>query len=391
VNGLVICPVLPEPATDGSRKRTRRLLEAMQRAGVRPHLVTWDGRADAAEALRARGWRVYAFPERRADLPMRLRQHRERRPAPLHADVAAHLRGLAPPALVQVEHALAAGYPLPAAPVALSLHNVDSDMLATVARERRRLTPAWARAWNRALATRHLERREVPRADTVLAVSEADAAHFARLGGRPLVVPNGVDDELFAVADATVPDRVLFFGQLAYEPNALGLLRFLREGWPRIRERRPGARLRIAGPGADDRLVARLRAEPGVEPLGLVDDLRDELGRAVVVVPIWQGGGTRLKVLEALAAGRPTAGTPLGVSGIGVRDGEHALVAEAPAALAEAVVALLEHPARGAALGAAGRRLAERYRWALTTAPAEALYREWAARTPVQGSVDCRG
>jgi glycosyltransferase involved in cell wall biosynthesis len=383
--GLVISLVLPEPTVDGARKRTRRLLEAMQRAGVRPHLVTADPRPEAAAALRALGWRVDCIPEPVPTLAARARQFRARRPSPYHRALAEHVRTLSaePPAFVQVEHALAAGYPPPgpSLPVALSMHNVDSEMLATVAREQRLLTPAWARAWNRALATRTVERREVTRADVVLSVSDEDAAHFAGLGGRPLVVPNGVDDDLFAVEAAPADgERVLFFGQLGYAPNTLGLLRFIREAWPRVLASRPGARLRVAGPGLDRALDARLRRHPGVEPLGLVDDLRGELGRAVVVVPIWQGGGTRLKVLEALAAGRPLAGTPLGVSGLGLRDGEHALVAERPDALADAVLALLSDHVRAAALGAAGRRLAEHYRWERMTAPAAALYGDWAGR-----------
>jgi glycosyltransferase involved in cell wall biosynthesis len=379
----VICLVLPEPTIDGARKRTRRLLDAMERAGVRPHIVTVDARPEAAEALRALGWRVDCVPDAAPTLAARARQFRARRPGLYNEALAGHVRSLAadPPAFVQVEHALAAGYPTPKVPLALSMQNVDSEMLATVAREQRVLTPGWARAWNRALATRSVERREVPRADVVLAVSDDDAAHFAALGGRPLVVPNGVDDDLFAVREVPgAGERVLFFGQLGYAPNTLGLLRFLREGWPRVLAGRPGAQLRVAGPGLDAALEARLREHAGVEPLGVVEDLRDELARAVVLVPIWQGGGTRLKVLEALAAGRPLAGTPLGVSGLGLRDGEHALVAERPDALADAVVALLSDHARATALGAAGRRLAEQYRWELVTAPAAELYSDWAKR-----------
>jgi polysaccharide biosynthesis protein PslH len=381
----VISLVLPEPTIDGARKRTRRLLEAMERAGVRPHVVTADERFEAAEALRGLGWRVDAIPEATPTFADRVRQLRARRPSSYHAALAEHMRSLAadPPAFVQVEHALAAGYPTPnpSLPVALSMHNVDSAMLATVARRQRPLTPGWARAWNRALATRSVERHEVPRADAVLCVSDEDAANFAALGGRPLIVPNGVDDDLFAVREAPgAGERVLFFGQLGYAPNTLGLLRFVREGWPRVLAGRPGAQLRVAGPGLDAALAARLRRQPGVEPLGLVEDLRDELARSVVVVPIWQGGGTRLKVLEGLAAGRPLAGTPLGVSGLGVRDGEHALVAERPGDLADAVLALLSDRPRAAALGAAGRRLAEGYRWERMTAPAAELYGDWAAR-----------
>lgn len=381
--GLVICLVLPEPTVDGARKRTRRLLDAMGRGGVRPHIVTADERPEAAEALRALGWRVDVIPEAPPTLAARARQLRARRPSSYHSALAEHVRSLGadPPAFVQVEHALAAGYPMPnpSLPVALSMHNVDSEMLVTVARRQRRLTPGWLQAWNRALATRSVERHEVPRANVTLCVSHADAAHFAGLGGRPLVVPNGVDEDLFAVREAPgAGERVLFFGQLGYAPNTLGLLRFLREGWPRVLAGRPGAQLRVAGPGQDAALAARLREHPGVEPLGLVDDLRDELARSVVVVPIWQGGGTRLKVLEALAAARPLAGTPLGVSGLGVRDGEHALVAERPLDLADAVLALLADHPRATALGAAGRGLAEHFRWERMTAPAAQLYSDWA-------------
>ena len=109
----MICLVLPEPTIDGGRKRTRRLLDAMERAGVRPHIVTVDARPDAAEALRALGWRVDCIPDAAPTLAARARQFRARRPGLYNAALAEHVRSLAaePPAFVQVEHALAAGYP----------------------------------------------------------------------------------------------------------------------------------------------------------------------------------------------------------------------------------------------------------------------------------------
>jgi glycosyltransferase involved in cell wall biosynthesis len=96
-----------------------------------------------------------------------------------------------------------------------------------------------------------------------------------------------------------------------------------------------------------------------------------------VVVPLWQGGGTRLKALESLAAARPVVGTPLGVEGIAFEQGVHGLVGDAPAELARGCVELLGDPERSRALSTAGRRLAEGYRWERVTAPAEELYRGW--------------
>jgi glycosyltransferase involved in cell wall biosynthesis len=115
--------------------------------------------------------------------------------------------------------------------------------------------------------------------------------------------------------------------------------------------------------------------------LGLVADLPGALAAArVVVVPIWEGGGTRLKVLEALAAGRAVVATSLGASGVGFRDGRHGLLGEHPAELAAALVTLLADPPRAARMGAEGRVLAESYRWPEALAGASALYSQVVAR-----------
>jgi glycosyltransferase involved in cell wall biosynthesis len=94
----------------------------------------------------------------------------------------------------------------------------------------------------------------------------------------------------------------------------------------------------------------------------------------VVIVPIWAGGGTRLKVLESLAAGRPLAGTSLGVAGIGFESGRHGVVADTAAALGHAVAELLADDGLSLRLATEGRRLAERFRWARVMSPAEQLY-----------------
>jgi glycosyltransferase involved in cell wall biosynthesis len=92
---------------------------------------------------------------------------------------------------------------------------------------------------------------------------------------------------------------------------------------------------------------------------------------------LWVGGGTRLKVLEALAAARPVVGTPLGVEQVGFVDGVHGLLGESPKELAEAVIRLEADDGLAQRAGDAGRKLMEAQRWSRVTESAEALYRQW--------------
>ena len=378
IPAVVVSPILPEPPVTGGQKRTLRLLEAMEHAGLHPRVLTADtGDPEAAEALRRRGWTVETVPEPEPGLLDRLRQHAQRRPSPLLHGLAVRLTELAQDAaLVQYEHTQSAYYRAPAhAATVLSLHNIDSHAVAGSAE---RLTGlAWLREANRAAELRTVERRVIPRVDRVLCVSEQDAAIVRGLGGRAVLAPNGVDDEFFAVDGPGDEDRALFFGHFGYEPNRRGVERFLAAGWPEVRRARPNARLAIAGGGIDERLRARI-AHDGVDVLGLVGDLPAALaGARAVIVPIWEGGGTRLKVLEALAAGRTVVSTPLGASGIGFEDGRHGLLAETPEALAHALAGALGQPSTH---GRDGRILAERYRWKAALSGASAFYSETMAR-----------
>jgi glycosyltransferase involved in cell wall biosynthesis len=380
---VVICPVVPYPPMGGGHKRTLRLLEAIERAGAQVHLVTDDADNPAgAEALRERGWRVSVLPPHRQTPRARAIQHARRLPSPYLGAVAARVRELVAEgcAFVQAEHTQSAYYgaAIAPAPWVLSLHNVDSELARSMARHERPLTPGWASAWNRWHSMRTVERRMLATPDAVLCVSDADRARLAE-ARRVLLVPNGVDDEFFYL-DSQLPDHddVLFFGQLDYSPNEHGIGRFLREGWPAVTEARPGARLRIVGRGMTSSLGALVERTEGAEAVGFAPDLTGELRRArLVVVPLWQGGGTRLKVLESMAAARPVAGTPLGVEGIGFEDGRHGLVGETARELADACVQLLSDRERARALATVGRTLAERFSWERVTEPAERLYRDW--------------
>jgi glycosyltransferase involved in cell wall biosynthesis len=347
LRAIVVSPLLPEPPVTGGQKRTLRLLEAMERSGLTPHILTAD--LGATETLRDRGWVVEVLPEPPPDLVDRARQHLARLPSPYLRGVGARFAELAPhAALVQFEHTQSAYYAVPkGVPSVLSLHNVDSAMAQPFIRRR---------------ALRAVERRAYPRMDRVLCVSEADAASVRARGGHAVLAPNGVDDAFFDVTGEG--EGALFFGAMDYEPNRRGLERFLAEGWPVVQRALPGARLHVAGPGSE-------RIQGG---LGVVEDLPALLATArAVVVPIWEGGGTRLKVLEALAAGRAVVSTPLGAEGIGFEHGRHGLLASTPEELGAALATVLAAPG---SFGAEGRKLARRFRWPDALAAASAFYAE---------------
>jgi glycosyltransferase involved in cell wall biosynthesis len=378
---VVISPVVPYPPLGGGHKRTLRLIEAIERAGGSPLILTPDsGQPGGADALRERGWGVELLTEPPGTLTGRARQHLGRLPSPYVPEIARRVGELASDgcAFVQVEHTQSAYYDRAFAgvPWVLSLHNVDSDLLRSVARGSRPLSRTWLASWNRSLALRSVERRAVPGADAVLCVSEEDRAELAGLGAAPMVVPNGVDDSFFGVPAGQPPgERILFFGQFDYEPNARGIARFLREGWARVASRRPEARLVLAGRGLPAPLRELAARSERVEALGFVDSVEHELAASrLSLAPLWEGGGTRLKVLESLAAARPVVGTALGVAGLGFAHDRHGLVAAGPGEQADAVVALLENAERAERLGAEGRTLAEGFRWSVALRPALGLY-----------------
>lgn len=191
------------------------------------------------------------------------------------------------------------------------------------------------------------------------------------------VVPNAVDVEYFRPRPEDPPAdgrTVLFFGMVDYFPNRDGLGWFLREVWPLVESRHPGARLKIVGPRPTAEVLAA--RGPRVEVTGLVDDLRPHLARAAMtIVPLRIGGGTRLKVVEALAMGKPIVSTSLGAEGIDVTHERNILLADDPAAFANAIGRILDAPDLGRRLGREARALAvDRYSWDAAADDLEAFY-----------------
>jgi glycosyltransferase involved in cell wall biosynthesis len=195
------------------------------------------------------------------------------------------------------------------------------------------------------------------------------------------VVPNGVNVAQFQPAPvAPEADQLLFFGANNYFPNHDALIYFIDEILPLIVQRRPNVKLSIVGPGAQPAVLARQSRH--VEIVGFVDDVMPHLDRAsVVVVPLRIGGGTRLKIVEAMAKSKAIVSTRIGAEGIDVTHGQNALLADSPADFADQVVRALTQPELAQKLGEQARILAEeRYAWTAVVGELVRFYEQLKAR-----------
>jgi len=167
----------------------------------------------------------------------------------------------------------------------------------------------------------------------------------------------GVDTDFFRPIDIpTHKGRIVFVGAMDWDPNEDGAIWFVREVYPRIRQAVPHANVLIVGRSPSARLRAIVANKPGVEITGRVPDVRPHLAEAeVVVVPLRAGGGTRLKIPEAMAMAKAVVSTRVGAEGLPFSDGREISLADAPENFAQAVAGLLTDASRRSALGKTAR------------------------------------
>ncbi len=243
-------------------------------------------------------------------------------------------------------------------------HNVEAQILrrhAEIAPGRLKRWYMW-RQWRKMV---EFEKNCIRQFDAVIAVSERDKAQFEQEYGwkNVHVIDTAVDEEFFQnEGEGEIPGRVVFLGSMDWMPNQDGVRWFVREVWPAVRAAHPEATFHVVGrnPPAE---VRELSAAPRVTVVGSVPDVRPHLaGAAVVVVPLLVGGGTRLKIYEAMAMNRAVVSTTIGAEGLPIIPDEHYLVADDPPKFAAAVVRLLGDPGlRGRVGQAADRFVRERY------------------------------
>jgi sugar transferase (PEP-CTERM/EpsH1 system associated) len=254
-------------------------------------------------------------------------------------------------------------------PSVLFTHNVEAEIW-------RRHAENAANPVSRALMTQQwkrmlrFERDALARFDLVLAVSDADRQTFGRLYPGALrnpihVVQTGVDTKYFMPQPA--PGRrahLVFTGSMDWLPNEDAMLYFVRDILPRIRQIEPDTTLSIIG-RAPTPAVRRLAEQPGIEVTGRVDDVRAHVAAGeVYIVPLRIGGGTRLKIFEAMAMAKAVVSTTVGAEGLPVTNGRDIVIADEPVRFAQAVVHMIRDVEARRRVEAAARQIVvEKYDW----------------------------
>ena len=245
--------------------------------------------------------------------------------------------------LVHLDHLDAAAY-LPVCkdtPVYLDEHNYETKLLKSVLSNSDRLL---LRTYLKQQVGKleKFEAAALHRSDAVGAVSDKDAVLIGRVAspGKVAVIPNGVDLAYFGIDRTPEPWNIVTVGSLDWAPNVEGIMWFLDNVWPQIVAKCPEAEINIVGRNPPKYLLNR--AKNNVAVLASVADVRDYVKKAsVFVVPLFSGGGTRLKVLEAMAMRVPLVSTSVGVEGIQCENRRHFMVADRPEEFANRVLELL--------------------------------------------------
>ncbi len=380
---LVIDEALPRPPDSGKRIRTWELLRRLAEHFEIKLVYSDDGGTPPAEVEAARAADIEPFPVARKPLkkggarfawdlarnlalpvPYMVMAHRTKA---LRAAVREQITSWKPDAVHVEWTPLAANLPPGTrVPVCVAAHNVESDIWARYLENetsfaRRRYISIQLRK------VRSFERKTLAAAHAVTAVSDNDADRIRSWAGQEhvTVVPNGVNASYFAPDPevAVRPHEILFVGSLDWRPNLDAVSWFLDEVLAPLREREPRAVLQVVGRNAPQWLLERVRTLEGVDVHGSVPDVRPFVARAAVcAVPLRIGGGSRLKICEALAMERPVVSTTVGAEGLDLGDG--IVLADGAEAFADALAEAMANPAAAKARAMTGHmRVMEHYEW----------------------------
>lgn len=404
---LWILPYFPWPTTSGGKTRQYHLLRELAARGHRITLLAQSKTLPDAESRAT----LEVFLEKLIVLPRRALKSPLTLAAMLFAPwpLLASVNGLSPRLtntfaqllaesvwdIVQIEHSYAF-QPYEKVlqdrrqPFLLTEHNVESALGAATYNR----LPIWLRPIARFDMWRYRcwERRVFTQAGQLIAVTHEDAKQIGRIADKVVpVVVNGVDCASFAKnrPDAA-SQRLIFVGNYEYAPNIDAVQWLVEEIMPCLWQRHPAARLGIYGYAMPQDWSSRW-TDTRIEWQGFVADLGAmQRSAAIFIAPLNFGGGSKLKVLEALAGGLPLVSTAQGVSGLQLKAGEHYLGGETTDALADAACQLLNDPGQAGLIGEAGRRYAqENHDWQSAVQRLERIYQSALDRKMHTGNTTC--
>lgn len=261
----------------------------------------------------------------------------------------------------------------PGTQVVIDCHNAETELQRRAFRSDIRQPSRWPSAFYSAIQARRLknyERQALYAADGVIAVSEIDRQFLKQtapqLAHEIAIVPNTIDVSAYSRPASFSSDMqfdLIFTGKMDYRPNVDAVLWFADAVWPQIVEQRPQTTWAIVGQRPHPRIEA-LRESKGVTVTGSVPDIQPYIaGSTVFIIPIRMGSGTRLKMIEAMAAGKPIVSTTIGAEGFPVQNGVNIILADSPVNQSEAILNLLQDPERRSNLGSAASVFAAQYDW----------------------------
>lgn len=386
-------PYLPWPTTSGGKLRQYHLLRTLSQRGHRITLLV-QSKEPLTEATRQRLSQVV---EHLIVLPRRPLKHWRTLLAAAFAPypLLVSVNGLSPALerrfsdllneswdVVQIEHSYGLQPYLDLLqqgrrPFLLTEHNLESSLGAATYQH----LPWWVvpyvlyDQWR----YRRWEKRAFQAASCIAAVTADDARRMEKVGQRPVdVVINGVDTRAFAAVRPDVGSRrILFVGNFEYPPNLDAVRWCVEEILPLVWQAVPDARFAVCGYAMPTSWPRRW-TDPRIEWVGYVPELTvEQQASAAFLAALREGGGSKLKVLEAMAAGLPVVSTRQGVSGLQVEPGVSCACDDEAAGLAQALVALLSDPEAARQMGEAGRRyVCAQHDWTVAAGQLEQLYQK---------------
>jgi polysaccharide biosynthesis protein PslH len=361
MRSVVVAKYVPWPPNSGDKRRTLGVVRALRDRGE-VTVCAFEGEDEDAAPLRDEGIEVRSVPHRRSVSTLARGIVRGRSissarfydPA-LHEIVREQTASDVDLLVINHVQLLPYGRGSNAALTVVDMHNIESSLTARYAASQRGPKRAVLTAETRALL--RLERRAC-KADAVSVVSETDRQRLEEIvrdagetPGEVVIVPNawGEPTPLAASAEPIVS----FVALLSWAPNVDAAVWFAREVWPRVVAERADARLVLVG--RNPAPAVRALAGPSVEVTGTVADLEPYYAQSsLAIAPLLAGGGSRLKILEALAHARPVVATTIGAEGLEDLIGRGVQVADDPSEMAASILEILANPELGASMGAAG-------------------------------------
>lgn len=373
---LFIVPWFLFPANTGGRIRTRDILRGMKGGRYEITLVSPEPEEGAERSAEVEsvcdrfvGWQtrrrgtMFAFTRFRhlvSKLPVSVATGWS---VAAQRVIDAELATLPDVAVVDFAHTVVFAPRRLPVPSVLFTHNVEAQIFKRHAEVAANplVRAIWRSQWAKMMT---FERAALLRFDGVVAVSEQDREIFARDYGvenNVHVIPTGVDLDYFGARAQTAAvfegETLVFTGSMDWMPNIDAIEFFMDEIWPLIIAQRPQVRATIVGRTPSPRLVEQAKRRGyAMEFTGRVEDVRPYMhGAQVYIIPLRVGGGTRLKVFEAMAMGCPMVSTGIGVEGLPLESGKHYMLADTAAEFAEAVLRLLKNPKLCAKMAQAAR------------------------------------